>query len=286
MPDSLPLVTFAVMCYNQEEYIQKAIEGAFAQTYARLQIIISDDSSRDRTFAIAQEMANAYTGPHEVLCIRNEKNIGIAEHVNKVNRLAKGELIVVAAGDDISVPERTARIVDAYLASASRINYFYSSAKEMSLDGRLGKVVVSPGGVAADSKLATALCPYPLAIGATQGWTKVLVNAFPPLGRQVWAEDQVLGLRGRLMGSICYIDEPLVHYRVGSGISTSKKRFTIKSYFRGKWAGVRIYRQRRADAWHSGHAGIATAIAGKAMLLTLAIPFSPVVAVGRKLLKR
>lgn len=287
MVDSAPLVTFVVMCYNQEEYIREAIAGAFSQTYPRMQIIISDDCSRDRTFAIAQQMAQAYTGPHEVICTRNAQNIGIAEHVNKINAMAGGELIIVNAGDDISVPERTARIVEKYIASIAsgiRAHYFYSSAKEMSIDGHLGKVVVSLGAGDNGSKWSAALSPYPLAIGATQGWTKELVNSFPPLKPQVWAEDQILGLRGFLLGSICFIDEPLVHYRVGSGITTSKKRFTVKSYFRGKWAGIWIYRQRCADAWSARHFGIALAVAGKAMLLTLMIPFSPTIAVTQRLL--
>jgi len=286
MLDSAPLVTFAVMCYNQEEFIREALEGAFSQTYPRLQIIISDDCSRDRTFAIAQEMVETYSGPHEVMCVSNALNVGIAEHVNKINRLAKGELIVIAAGDDISVPERTALIVEKYLASANAIHYFYSSAKEMALDGRLGKVVASPGAEASGSKLSTALSPYPLAIGATQAWTRALVQAFSPLKPQVWAEDQILGLRGRLLGSICFIDEPLVHYRVGSGISTSERRFSIKRYFRGKWAGVWIYRQRCTDAWVSRHFSIAFTVGCKAMLLTLMIPISPAVAVARKLLSK
>ena len=42
-----PLVTFALFAYNQEKYIREAVEGAFAQTYAPLEIILSDDCSTD-----------------------------------------------------------------------------------------------------------------------------------------------------------------------------------------------------------------------------------------------
>ena len=30
-----PLITFALFAYNQEEYIMKAVKGAFSQTYSR-----------------------------------------------------------------------------------------------------------------------------------------------------------------------------------------------------------------------------------------------------------
>ena len=58
MPDNVtdrPLVTFALFAYNQEEFIREAVEGAFAQTYEPLEIILSDDCSSDRTYEIIQE---------------------------------------------------------------------------------------------------------------------------------------------------------------------------------------------------------------------------------------
>lgn len=45
-----PLVTFALLAYSQEKYIREAVEGAFAQTYEPLEIILSDDCSSDRTY--------------------------------------------------------------------------------------------------------------------------------------------------------------------------------------------------------------------------------------------
>ena len=37
------LVTFALFVYNQEKYIREAVEGAFAQSYEPMEIILSDD---------------------------------------------------------------------------------------------------------------------------------------------------------------------------------------------------------------------------------------------------
>ena len=49
---SRPLITFALMAYNQEQLIEEAVAGALAQTYSPLEIILSDDCSTDRTFSI------------------------------------------------------------------------------------------------------------------------------------------------------------------------------------------------------------------------------------------
>lgn len=35
-----PLVTFALFAYNQERFIREAVEGALAQTYSPLQVVL------------------------------------------------------------------------------------------------------------------------------------------------------------------------------------------------------------------------------------------------------
>lgn len=281
-----PLVSFLMFAYNQEEYVAQALEAAFAQTYSNLEILVSDDCSSDGTFQIVQDMVAAYLGPHKVVCIRNPENLGIAKHVNKLNKMANGELIVVAACDDISSPTRTQEIVGAYLSSGKSTHYFYSQAQEIGLNGEMRGIVTSAGGVNADSMLRSALSPYPLAIGATQAWTKVLVNLFPPIHRRVWAEDQILGFRGMLSGGVRFIEKPLVQYRVGSGISTIKHPFSLKRYFRGKVSEIGIMRQRAEDAWYVKRFSLAAAIIVKTALLTLALPVSPLVSLARKIVQR
>jgi glycosyltransferase involved in cell wall biosynthesis len=126
MPDNAtdrPLVTFALFAYNQEDYIREAIEGAFAQTYQPLEIILSDDCSGDRTYEIMKEMAKEYDGPHRVILNRLDKNIGTIDHVLRVGRKAEGQLVVVAAGDDISLPCRTMQLADVWAATNAAVLY-------------------------------------------------------------------------------------------------------------------------------------------------------------------
>lgn len=278
----MPLVTFALVSFNQEMYVLEAIQGAFSQTYSPLEILISDDCSSDRTYEIIEQMTNVYNGPHKVTCSRNAKNLGIAEHINRINSLANGELIVVAAGDDISIPERTQKLVEEYLFSHRLANYFYSSAQQIGLDGTAMSVVNSPGGKNSKSRFRAALSPYPVSIGATQAWTKLLARSFEPLDSRVWAEDQVLGVRGLLLGPISCVDEPLVYYRVGSGVSTRGKKFSIEKYFSDKFAGIRIYQQRCMDAWHAKDYSLSIIVATKVLILTLIIPFDPVISFVKK----
>ncbi|MDR7899033.1 glycosyltransferase family 2 protein [Thermosynechococcus sp. JY1334] len=110
-----PLVTFAVFAYNQEQFIREAIEGVFSQTYEPLEIILSDDCSSDRTFEIMQEMAANYRGKHQVRARRNPHNTGTLDHLLIVAKEAKGQLLVVAAGDDVSLPHRTETLVNHWI---------------------------------------------------------------------------------------------------------------------------------------------------------------------------
>jgi hypothetical protein len=107
VPSGRPLVSFIIVAYNQEQYIRQAVEGAFRQAYSPLEIILSDDCSTDATFAIMQEMASHYTGPHNVRLNRNSSNMGLGQHYNRVMTIASGDIVEIAAGDDISLPWRT-----------------------------------------------------------------------------------------------------------------------------------------------------------------------------------
>lgn len=109
-----PAVTLGLVAYNQENYIRAAIEGAFSQRFSPLEIILSDDCSTDRTFAIMEEMAASYSGPHKVRLRREPANVGTVQHVINVARAAQGDLMVLAAGDDISYPDRAGALYEAW----------------------------------------------------------------------------------------------------------------------------------------------------------------------------
>jgi glycosyltransferase involved in cell wall biosynthesis len=76
MPDR-PLISFILIACNQKRFIREAVEGTFSQTYSPLEIVLSDDCSRDRTFEIMKELTASYQGPHKIILNRNENKPGI-----------------------------------------------------------------------------------------------------------------------------------------------------------------------------------------------------------------
>lgn len=101
-------VSFCLFSYNQENYIEAALKGALSQEYPFMEIIVSDDHSSDNTYEIIEEILKNYNGPHEIKVNRNDFNMGLVAHLNKLlMNYVCGDLILLAAGDDISLPHRT-----------------------------------------------------------------------------------------------------------------------------------------------------------------------------------
>ena len=112
--DSRPLITLVIRHLNQGQFIGAALEAAFAQTYDPLEILLIDDCSTDGGFEIARSMIRRYSGSHRTELARNEKTIGPGAQMMRARELAKGEIIVFADGDDVSLPARCERIYEAF----------------------------------------------------------------------------------------------------------------------------------------------------------------------------
>jgi GT2 family glycosyltransferase len=214
-----PLVSYFVTGYNQADTIREAVGSALAQTYSPLEILLADDCSSDATFQIMQELAAAYEGPHEVRALRTPGNRGIVGNVNHVMAESRGELIVMAGGDDVSLPIRTERLVEAWLASGRRAHLLHSGAERIDQAGRVtGTHQPNPSMTGETSPLRVLDWHHGAALGATLAWSRALFERFGPLPAQALVEDFLLSIRGALLGPILYVDEPLVRWRVG-GVS-------------------------------------------------------------------
>lgn len=220
-----PLVTFALLTYNQEKYIREAVEGAFAQTYGPLEIILSDDSSTDSTFEIMEEMVAGYKGPHKVILNRNEINLGLGKHVNNIVNISLGELIVAAAGDDISLPNRTNLLFDAWIENGKPLVICsgFKKIDEYGVDIPFDRSTMNPDWLSKLSSLdfesSQALIleflrwKLPGLYGSTSCWSRELFRKYPPLSGDVWYEDRVFFLRALLEKKLAYIQDELVFYR-------------------------------------------------------------------------
>jgi glycosyltransferase involved in cell wall biosynthesis len=101
-----PLVSVVIPTYNRAHLVGRAIESVLAQTYAHTEIIIVDDGSTDDT----QQTLRSYGR-----CIRVviQENSGPSIARNRGIALAQGEIIAFLDSDDIWLPTKLERQVDA-----------------------------------------------------------------------------------------------------------------------------------------------------------------------------
>ena len=215
-----PLVTLVLIAYNQENFIEEALHGAVKQDYENLEIIVSDDFSSDRTYKIIKDFFRDYQGPHKIVINRNIENLGIGKHINKVNELANGELVVAAAGDDVSFDNRISVLVQFWLANG-KPPALCSQAVVISASGRkiadrfngYDGYYPLPGETRLESIKRLLSKDHCILLGCTEAWTPDIFKLFGPLNGRVVHEDIVISLRAWLLGSVKYLTQPLVKYR-------------------------------------------------------------------------
>ena len=218
-----PLVCMLVIAYNQQRTIGEAVDAALAQDYSPLEIVLSDDASTDDSFAVMQQRVAAYRGPHRVILNRNARNLGIGAHLSHAASLCSGELIFVAAGDDVSLPHRCSRCVQAWLAGGKKADLIATPLQDIDADGRVHSTI-SPSDLGTYRSVTDWVARPPHVIGAAQAWTRRLLQRFGPLPEGVVAEDLVMVFRAIASGGAISLDEPLVRYRRG-GISRRVRSF-------------------------------------------------------------
>lgn len=96
------MVSIGLPVFNGDNYLEKAIESILAQTVRDLELVISDNSSTDRTGEICQSYA---ARDHRVRYFRNEANIGGGRNFNRVLELASGKYFKWHAHDDVITPD-------------------------------------------------------------------------------------------------------------------------------------------------------------------------------------
>jgi hypothetical protein len=208
-------VSVLFLAFNQASFVEQAARSILEQrSLAPLEILLSDDASTDATFEILQTLAEQYRGPHRVRVRRNARNLGISAHYNALIAESTGQLLITAAGDDLSAPYRAQRILQAWDASGRRADLIASDLQDLNAQGEGGETL-RVDDLAQWRNASDWAAQRPYVVGAAQAFTRRLFTQFGPYLPNVVYEDQINTLRALLMGGALTIAEPLVQYRRG-----------------------------------------------------------------------
>lgn len=212
MSETLPRVSFVIVAFNQSAYIDDAVAAALAQDYPNLQIVLSDDNSSDDTFARMQAIAAAYTGRHTIVLNRTGGGRGVLAHFYDALAHADGELMVGAAGDDMSAPDRVSRLVANWHGTGAA--GIYSAWNRVDVTGRF---LACEGIAEQHDRDMTAYFPdrdVRIAFGCTAAYDIAFLRSIPIPAQTIWSEDYFWSAVAMMAGrDILYLEEPLVDYR-------------------------------------------------------------------------
>lgn len=219
-----PRITVAFFAYNQEAYIEQAVTSILKQTYTPYEMIFSDDNSEDKTFELITKITNEYTGSAKIITNKNTTNLGVANHVNKVLNMARGDFIVMAAGDDISFSNRIDVLVNAWLATDRADCSIFTNAIVINEHGeRFGLFYEkAEPTINIDQYIINKRCWVG---GFSQGFSISLYKNYGPITTETFQEDGALSFRAILNAGIFYLDIPTVYYRRHNSNSYETKKY-------------------------------------------------------------
>lgn len=97
-----PLVTVAIVTYNQSRFIIETLESVKAQTYLNIELVVSDDCSTDDTAEKCRAWIEKNKGRFAAAkLVTTPKNTGIAGNANRALAVTTGEWVKLLGGDDL-----------------------------------------------------------------------------------------------------------------------------------------------------------------------------------------
>jgi glycosyltransferase involved in cell wall biosynthesis len=104
-----PIVSVLMTSYNRENYIAEAIDSVLSSTLTDFELIISDDTSSDRTVEIARTYA---AKDPRIKVFVNEKNLTDYPNRNRAASYATGKYLKYLDSDDVMYPHTLQVMVD------------------------------------------------------------------------------------------------------------------------------------------------------------------------------
>ena len=242
---SLPSVSVIFLSYKQEAYVVAALRAVLEQDLPGYEIIIGDDASPDRTRALIEAELAAYRGRARIVLLPPAPNVGVIRNFNRCVAASTGDILVAAAGDDVSHPTRLRRIAEFFRDHPACFAH-YSNARVVDANGG----VLRPTWYHHQGVLLRQFDPRGFHLyqgvqfcGATGSYRGDVFRKFPPMPGTTGGEDGPAILRALLLGSAAIDAEILLDWRWhGANMSHGSKP---------KGLGWRD-KLRRAAAWPAG----------------------------------
>lgn len=233
-------VSIGILTYNHEQFIAQCLESCLDLKYQNLQIIISDDASKDKTVEVITDILKNLHSEHEIIFIKNPQNLGLAGNFNKTfYETADGDFLITLGGDDIIAYDYIQEALDSFVEYPEAVMIDFNAT----VIDQNNNVISNHEHLDFSTKLYS-LDDY-IYLNTVKSFAparilkRELVTSFMPISTNCPTEDTVLVLRAVLAGKLLRVDKRVVLYRKHTGnisnISSMKKMShfkTIAQYIR------------------------------------------------------
>ena len=136
------MVSVIMTTYNHERYIAHAIESVLRQqTDFRIEIVIGEDCSTDRTRAIAEDYAQQY--PEAIRIVTSEENVGWRKNYRRTIAAARGKYIALLDGDDYFTHRKKLQMQVDLLEAHPEVGMCYGRSERVD---EAGNITIYPEG--------------------------------------------------------------------------------------------------------------------------------------------
>ena len=130
-----PLVSIVAACFNHAAFLEETLDSIAAQDYPHLELIITDDGSKDNSVDLIKQWMAKATIPTTL--IANAQNLGICQTFNKGLAASQGHYFQVIACDDVMLPHKISTQVAALEAAAEQVVLVHTDALVLDKNSKL-----------------------------------------------------------------------------------------------------------------------------------------------------
>lgn len=150
-----PLVSIAIVTYNQKPFLEELIESVLAQSYKNVEIVVADDCSTDDTKAMLLGYEKSYPG--KFVLIFSDKNLGITLNQMRAHFACTGKYIAWTGGDDLMFPEKLSKQVafmeahpdchivyhnlEVFQSETGKVLHLYNNSRNKARTGDIRKLI-------------------------------------------------------------------------------------------------------------------------------------------------
>jgi glycosyltransferase involved in cell wall biosynthesis len=204
------LVSIGITNYNYGRYLRAAIDGALAQTYPHLEVIVVDDGSTDDS----REIIESY-GKRIMPIFKGNGGHGSAVNVAFV--ASHGEIVMFLDSDDELLPDAVDQVVKAWRPGVTKVQFQLEMVDERSRP--LGRLVPPFDGFIPNGDIRDRISrfgEYPSSPSSGNAYARSVLERLLPLDETAWfaAAEKSLVYLAPFFGDVVSLRMPLGRYRI------------------------------------------------------------------------